>query len=76
MFCRRIFPFPMRYPHGFTILRDAESSSSGSSIFSTLAAEVVGMMFGSVVDRLVLLSIDPRPRVGEQVVSPDLSTIF
>ena len=45
-----IFPFPTPHPHGFTIDIMQQGGSSGSPIFSTDRAEVVGMMFGGVIE--------------------------
>jgi len=45
-----IFPFPTPKPHGFTIDIMQQGGSSGSPIFSNMTAQVVGMMYGSVIE--------------------------
>jgi S1-C subfamily serine protease len=45
-----VFPFPTPQPHGFTIDVMQQGGSSGSPVFSTANAEVIGMMFGGVLE--------------------------
>ena len=45
-----VLPFPTRRPHGFSIDIMQQGGSSGSPIFNAHTAEVVGMMYGGVVE--------------------------
>ncbi|WP_260705684.1 S1 family peptidase [Edaphobacter flagellatus] len=45
-----VLPFPTRRPHGFSIDIMQQGGSSGSPILSTSNAEVVGMMYGGVIE--------------------------
>jgi S1-C subfamily serine protease len=51
-----VLPFPTRHPHGFTIDIMQQGGSSGSPIFSVATSEVVGMMFGGVIEPRVAQS--------------------
>jgi hypothetical protein len=45
-----VLPFPTCHPHGFSIDIMQQGGSSGSPIFNARTAEVVGMMYGGVIE--------------------------